>query len=250
MRVLIFEDEALTAERLLRLLAEYNSDIEVIDILESVEHGVKWFRANTMPDLIFMDIQLNDGSCFELFEQVKIEVPVIFTTAYDQYALQAFKVNSIDYLLKPIEYKDLEAAIQKYKKVTSKPAADYAMYMGLLQQINKSYKQRFLVKIGDQLKYVSTNEVAYFVHSEGLVFAYTDSSKRHILDQSIEQIEQLVDPEEFFRINRKIIVKLPAIKQMHRYFNSRLKLQLMPELGEDAIVSRDRVSSFKNWIDR
>lgn len=249
MKVLIFEDEALTAERLVRLLNKYDSEIDIIDILESVDQGVKWFSTNTAPDLIFMDIQLTDGSAFEIFEQVNIDVPIIFTTAYDQYAIQAFKVNSIDYLLKPIDSTDLEKAISKFKKYKATEGSNVDMYKSLLQQITKAYKQRFLVKVGEQLKYVNTSEVAYFVHEEGLVFAYTELNKRYVLDQSIEQIEKIIDPADFFRINRKMIVSLPAIAQMHRYFNSRIKLKLNPDFGDEVIVSRDRVGDFKSWID-
>lgn len=249
MRVLIFEDEALTAERLTRLLNKYNSAIEIIEIIESVKDGVEWFKNNPAPDLIFMDIQLTDGACFEIFEQAEVEAPIIFTTAYDQYAIQAFKVNSVDYLLKPIDFNDLKAAIQKFEKLSIKPDIEKNIYHNLLQQITKSYKQRFLVKVGEQIKYVNADEVAYFMHEEGLVFAYTNV-KRYVLDQSIEQIEKLVDPDGFFRINRKMIVSLSSINQIHRYFNSRLKLKLEPGLEEDVIVSRDRVTDFKNWIDK
>lgn len=249
MRVLIFEDEALTAERLTRLLYKYDSSIEIIEIIESVKYGIEWFRNNPQPDLIFMDIQLTDGACFEIFEQIKVEAPIIFTTAYDQYAIQAFKVNSVDYLLKPIDYKDLQSAITKFEKLSVKSDTEKMIYHELIQQITKSYKQRFLVKVGEQLKYVSANEVAYFTHEEGLVFAYSHA-KRYALDQSIEQIEKLVDPDDFFRINRKMIVSLSSINQIHRYFNSRLKLKVKPDMEEDVIVSRDRVVDFKNWIDK
>lgn len=250
MKILIFEDEHLTAERLLQLLSKYPTEFEVLGVLESVNQGVEWFKNNAQPDLIFMDIQLTDGSSFEIFNEVKIEAPIIFTTAYDQYAIQAFKVNSVDYLLKPIDYSDLELAIQKFEKLLPKPTTDNSLYKELLNQMMKPHKKRFLVKVGEQLKHVNIEDIAYFINDDGLVFMYANSGKRYMLDYTIEQLEKLVDSTAFFRINRKLIIGLNSIDQIHKYFNSRLKLKLQPEIDIDVIVSRDRVNGFKAWLDK
>ncbi|MDA3891666.1 MAG: LytTR family DNA-binding domain-containing protein [Salinivirgaceae bacterium] len=250
MKVLIFEDEPLTGERLVKLLEKYSAEIEVLNIIESVKQGVNWFKSNPKPDLVFMDIQLTDGTSFEIFKEINIDAPIIFTTAYDQYAIQAFKVNSVDYLLKPIDYADLEAAIHKFEKLSPKPETDNSIYKVLLNHMLKPHKQRFLVKIGEQLKHINTADIAYFINDEGVVFAFMQNGKRYMLDYTIEQLDKEVDPLAFFRINRKFIVSLPAINQIHRYFNSRLKLKLKPEIDTDIIVSRERVNDFKAWLDK
>lgn len=247
MRVLIFEDEALSSEQLVRMLSEYDKDIQVLDVIESVKQGIAWFQKNDYPDLVFMDIHLADGSCFELFSSIDIEAPIIFTTAYDQYAIQAFKVNSVDYLLKPIDFDDLATAIDKFKRIGK--LSDNEKVVGILQQITKEYKQRFLVNKGDEIFYVNTEDISYIVYDEAVVFAYTMENKRYMLDQSIEKLSTLLDPSKFYRINRKMIVSLKGISKIHRYFTSRLKLELIPEAPVEAIVSREKVSDFKKWLD-
>jgi two-component system, LytTR family, response regulator LytT len=250
MRVLMFEDEALTADRLIILLKKYDPDIEILAVLESVKQGIKWFQENPNPDLIFMDIHLSDGSSFEIFAEVKINTPIIFTTAYDKYAIQAFKVNSIDYLLKPIDFEELKAAISKFENLKANPLHDIDIYKDFLHQIMKPYKKRFLIKTGEQLKYINTEDIAYFMYDESLVFAYANNSKRFIVDQSIGMLENLLDPDDFYRINRKFIISLKSIAQIHTYFNSRLKLRLTPDIQTDVIVSREKALGFKKWLNK
>lgn len=251
MKVLIFEDEGLTAERLTQLLRRYNPEIEVLDIIESVGKGVDWFENHKAPQLIFMDIQLTDGSCFELFDQVRVEAPVIFTTAYDEYAIKAFKINSIDYLLKPIDFKELSAAIDKFKKLHAKEQkVNPNTYDDLMLDYTTPYKIRFMVKIGDQLKYVNSKEIAYFVSSEGFVSLCTIKGKYLPLEYSLDNLEELLDPAYFFRINRKFIININSIEKIHSYFNSRLKLILKPLPETDVIISRERVASFKKWLNK
>ncbi len=248
MQVLIFEDEILTSEQLIRMLIEYDKKIEVIGVIETVKEGLNWFLNNKNPDLIFMDIHLADGSCFEIFSEIKINVPIIFTTAYDQYAIQAFKVNSIDYLLKPVDFDDLKKAIDKFKSIND--GLNNGQLVTILQEITKSYKQRFLVNKGDKIIFINTTDIAFFMYDESVVFAYTSDSKRYIIDNTIEKITGLINPNDFYRINRKMVVSLKSIIKIHRYFNNRIKLELKPNTPIEAIVSREKVSGFKKWLDK
>ncbi len=249
--ILIFEDEQLSAERLEQLLARLDQNLEVVEVLSSVKQGVAWFKSNPNPDLILMDIHLTDGSCFELFNQVVIDVPVIFTTAYDEYAIKAFKVNSVDYILKPIDFEELVAAFEKFNKYRSQqPQVQSQLIQTLYEQISREgkYKQRFLVKLGEQLKRIESKDIAYFFFEDGLVWANSKSNLKLPMDYSLEQLEQMLDPRVFFRINRKMLIKLESVEKIHTYYNSRLKLVLQPDMGKDIIVSRERVNDFKEWI--
>lgn len=250
MKVLIVEDELPAAKQLNKMLHRFRPQTEVLDVLDSVDAAVHWFSGSPLPDLIFMDIQLADGLSFDIFKQVKVVSPVIFTTAFDQYTLKAFKVNSVDYLLKPIEPTELEAAIVKYEAhYISAPAFDPPMLQQLLQSVHQPvYKSRFLIKLGQQLSFIPTTEIQYFFSSEGLVYLKTQHNKKHLLDQSLDQLQQELDPKQFFRINRKAIICIKSIQKIHPYFNSRLKITVQPKPGFDMIVSRDRVASFKNWL--
>jgi two-component system response regulator LytT len=251
MKVIIFEDEKLTAERLIQLLGKYDPTIDVIDTIESVAGGINWFNQNPDPDLIFMDIRLSDGSCFEFFNNLDIEVPIIFTTAYDEYAIRAFQVNSVDYLLKPIEYDKLDRALKKFEKLSQKnEQLNPAVYKEVYEQIMNKYKKRFLVKIGDQLKQVPTSSISYFFFDSGLVNLVNKEGKIFLLEDSLDKIESFVDPDEFFRINRKFLIHIDSISKISTYFNSRLKLNIVPLPAEDTIVSRNRVQAFKNWLDK
>jgi len=252
MKVLLIEDEFPAAKRLRKLIEQTCPDAEVIEVIDSVEMAVKWLREFETPDLIFMDIQLADGLSFDIFTQVDVESPVVFTTAYDQYTLKAFKVNSVDYLLKPIDVKELEAAVHKYKTLyQSNMEFDSSVLAQLVANISENkYKERFLVKIGQQLTYVSVEDIAYFYSDDGMLYVQTVQHKRHVLDYTLDQLEKMIDSKFFFRINRKIITHLKAIKKIHTYFNSRLKLELDPAIDLDVIVSRDRVGDFKEWLDR
>lgn len=252
LRVLIFEDESLSAEHLVNLIRRYDPTIELLGIIESVKQGIEWLGNHAHPDLLLMDIQLSDGSCFELFKQVRLEMPVIFTTAYNEYAIQAFKVNSVDYLLKPIDFQELQRAFEKFRKQglkrTLNPEQIYdQVYSRLIQ--NSQYKKRLLVKIGEQLKQINTEDIAYFIFNDGMCWAVTFAKNRLPVDYSLEEIEQMFDPDLFFRINRKFIVRPESIEKIHTYFNNRLKLQLRPDPETEVLVSRERVSDFKTWLD-
>lgn len=253
MKILIIEDERPAASRLTKMIKKERGSAEIIEVIDSVETAVKWLGTFETPELIFMDIQLADGISFDIFKQVKVEAPVIFTTAYDQFMLKAFKVNSVDYLLKPIDPEELKAAIEKYEKIyhQEEPSYDSSVIERLVNSIaQKDYKERFLVKIGQQLTYVSVDDIAYFYSEEGMVHAKNNAGKQYILDYTLDQLEKLINPKYFFRINRKFITRLNSIHKIHTYFNSRLKLELLPRIDMDIIVSRDRVNDFKNWLDQ
>lgn len=251
LKVLIFEDESLSAEHLVKLVARYDPSIELLGIIESIKQGIDWFSRNQYPDLLVMDIQLSDGSCFELFKQVKIEIPVIFTTAYNEYAIQAFKVNSIDYLLKPIDFQDLKLAFEKFRRqqkiqLPNTELLFEQIYNKLLQPT--PYKKRLLVKVGEQLKQVQVDDIAYFLFDDGLSWAVTFAKNRLPVDYTLDELEQMMNPKAFFRINRKFIVNPDSIEKIHTYFNNRLKLQLRPDPETEVLVSRERVADFKNWL--
>ena len=253
MKILIIEDEKPAAKRLTKLINQFRPDCMILEVLDSVEGAIEWLETFKSPDLIFMDIQLADGLSFEIFNQTEITSPIIFTTAYDEYALQAFKVNSIDYLLKPIDPDDLEKALMQYAKYheNNHPTNDTASIAQLLQTFaKKEYKERFLIKTGQQLTYLPVENIAYFYSDDGLIFASQKNGKRHNLDYTLDQLTAILNPDDFFRINRKIVIHLQAIQKIHTYFNSRLKLKLIPATELETIVSRDRVSDFKKWLDK
>ena len=255
MKILIAEDESMAAKRLTRLLLEIQPDIEILATLDSVKRVSKWLNENESPDLVFLDIQLADGLSFEIFEKATITAPVIFATAFDEYAIQAFKVNSVDYLLKPINPEDLKKALDKFRqhyqvKEVSQPAFDLSMIERAMTMMTKQYKERFVVKIGEHIKTVDTTDALYFFSQEKATFLQVADNKRFIIDYTLEQVEQLVDPKRFFRINRKYLVSLDAVKDIVTYSNSRLRLILKDTDDMDAIVSRDKVQDFKKWLDR
>lgn len=249
MKIIIFEDERHNAERLIQLLQKCLPQIDVVAIIESVEDGVKWFDNQVgKVDLIFMDIQLSDGNCFELFERRDIQVPIIFTTAYDSFALQAFKVYSVDYLMKPIDVKDLKRAIDKYEyfKLPVNPGVNISK---IAEEFSKRENTRFLGKINNQLIYVKAKDIAHIYFADGLTWATTMTDQKIPLDYSLDQIEKMLDKNLFFRINRKLIIHIDAIKKITTYYNSRFILQLQPAVDVEAIISRERVSGFKAWLE-
>ena len=254
MRVLIVEDEAMAARRLASVLEKLEPGIEILQKLDSVKRVVKWLEENDTPDLIFLDIQLADGISFEIFEKTQVKAPVIFTTAFDEYAIQAFKVNSIDYLLKPIDPEELSTALDKFKERSTPSPAQPAFDMGMIQKamemMTKNYKERFVVKIGEHIHTIATADTAYFFSQEKATYLQTLERNRFIIDYTLEQLEALVDPDRFFRINRKYLVSLEAVKDIVTYSNSRLRLILKHTDDMDAIVSRDKVQEFKRWLDR
>lgn len=251
MRVLIIEDEPQAAARLTSLVHELQPSWSIVANLDSVKRSVAWLKQNTC-DLILMDIQLADGLSFEVFDQVEVKTPVIFTTAYNEYALKAFKVNSIDYLLKPIDKDELVMALKKYSFLNRLPVQDKMMESISLtmQMLTKKYKERFVIKVGEHLKSVEVGEVLFFFSLEKTTFAQTTDGRKHILDFTLDQLDELLDPVRFFRINRKYLVSVQAIKDMINYTNSRLKLVLKTLDDDDVIVARERVQDFKNWLDK
>ena len=252
MRVLIVEDESMAARRLSQLLQKSQPDIEILTTLDSVKRAVKWLGENEA-DLLFFDIQLADGLSFEIFEQVEVNAPIIFTTAFDEYAIKAFKLNSIDYLLKPIDPEELDQALLKYKRQFEKqesPLLNMALIEQAMQMMTKKYKERFVVKIGEHIHTLPVTDTAYFFSQEKATYLQTQEKNRFIIDYTLEQVEQLVDPQRFFRINRKYLVSLEAVKDIVTYSNSRLRLILNHSDDMDAIVSRDKVNDFKKWLDR
>ncbi len=251
MKILIIEDEAPAARRLTQLIKECKPDAEIVEQIDSVEGAIEWCGNNPLPDLAFMDIQLADGLSFEIFESIEVKCPVIFTTAYDEYAIKAFKVNSIDYLLKPIDKNELLNAFKKYDelKANNSPAIDITE---IVKTFNKqqNFKTRFLVKQGQRLIPIDAERIAYFFAEDKLVFMVTEDNHKYIVDYTLEQLEGELDPQHFFRANRKIITSMTAVKDIHLSFNGKLKIYLKPDLkkGEDIFVSRERASEFKNWM--
>lgn len=250
MKVVIVEDELLAAEKLQRLLNQVDSSIEILQVLESVEESVNWFSQNEMPDLIFMDIQLDDGISFEIFDTINIEAPIIFTTAFDEYAIRAFKVNSVDYLLKPIELESLKLAISKFKKVFSEQVNFGTNISKVFEQLSKNYKSRFFIKVGIKFQSVQVKDICSFFVEERNTFLQTQKGKTYDLDNSLEQLQKLIDPKLFFRVNRNYMVNINCIDEIISYSTSRLKLKLKTGTSGDLIISRDKVSEFKRWMDR
>lgn len=250
MKVVIVEDEKLAGEKLERLIQEVQPGTEVLSVLESVEEAVNWFAHNPKPDLIFMDIQLDDGISFEIFDAVKIEAPVIFTTAYDEYAIRAFKVNSVDYLLKPIDKDALKSAFQKFNQLYADSVLFEAKLAKVFEQVSVKYKSRFFIKVGIKFQSIPVEEICSFFVEERSTFLRTITGKTYDLDYSLDQIQKMIDPEIFFRINRNYIVNIHCIDEIISYSTSRLKLKLHQYGKEDIIVSRDKVSDFKDWMDR
>jgi DNA-binding LytR/AlgR family response regulator len=250
MKVVIIEDEKLSAEHLTVLLQKIDSSIAVIQYFDTISTSVMAFKEGLHADLIFMDIHLADGNSFEIFDQTELETPVIFTTAYDNYAIQAFKQNSIDYLLKPIAIEDLQFAMDKYKKQQQSGNKDLVSSIAsAYQQLNKEYKTRFLVKSGQTIDTISIEEIHHFETKESLSFIVTKKGNHHLIDYTLDQLETMLLPKNFFRINRKIILNINAIEKVSTYFNSRLSIATKFLDNEARIVSRDRVNDFKKWLD-
>ena len=252
MKVLIIEDEHLAANRLIDLIKKYDKYIEISAKISSVKKAIKWFKENPEPDLAFMDIQLADGLSFEIFEQCKINCPVIFTTAFDEYAIKAFKVNSVDYLLKPFDYTELANSITKYKTHFNTKSNLVQIQQSQIEEVlnilENNYKSRFVVKVGVHIKSVETKDIAYFYSMQKASYLHTYQNKDYLIDFSLEQIEQLLNPKLFFRINRKYIININSIKDIVSFSNSRLKIILSNCDDEDIIVSREKIAKFKNWL--
>lgn len=250
MTIIIIEDEKPSARLLQRKVEKLG--FQITTLLHSVEEAIHWFRNNSHPDLIFLDIQLSDGLSFEIFDAVEIKSAIIFTTAYDEYALRAFKLNSIDYLLKPIDENDLEVAVNKFKERQPKPepiSLDFETIKRMLANPDvKTYKKRFAIKTGQHLKMVAIDEVECFYSENKGTYLHTLENRTYLLEGTLEQLETELDPKDFFRVSRKFIIPMKAIKDIVVYSNSRLKVILPTYKEEEVIVSRERVSDFKTWI--
>ncbi len=251
MKVIIIEDEKLSAEHLKMLLQRIDADIEVIHFFDSVKSSVKAFQQGITADLLFLDIHLADGLSFEILSQTTIDCPIIFTTAYDDYAIKAFKHNSVDYLLKPVGLNDLQSALVKYKKYNQTIHSTLVENISLAyQQITKQYKQRFLVKMGQTIDSIKTEDAIHFQTQESITFLVTSNGKRFPIDYTLDQLEGLLSPDQFFRINRKVMMNIKSIEKVSTYFNSRLIITTQHLDQEACVVSRDRVNDFKAWLDQ
>jgi DNA-binding LytR/AlgR family response regulator len=252
MRVIIIEDETPAANRLSKLLHSYDEDIEIVKKLDSVESSVAYLNSAENIDLVFMDIQLADGISFDIFEKVNITTPVIFTTAFDQYTLKAFKVNSIDYLLKPIDETELQKSLEKYQQLHQKKGHDFSdKMMRLLQDMNAvKYKERLLIKRGQQLSYLKIENTAHCFADGKLCYAVDFNGTKFLLENNLSQLEEQLQPNNFFRINRHLLVNIETIKKVHTWLGGRLKLEIIPITNVETLVSRERVNDFKEWLGR
>lgn len=253
MKILIIEDELPAAKQLTKMLVQIDPSVSVIETIDSVESSVKWLNTFPTPDAIFMDIQIADGLSFDIFTQVEIACPVIFTTAFDQYAIKAFKVNAIDYLLKPIDEDELSEAVQKIKnrktEMVLPPQYSNDFFKNIYQNSTKQdFKERFLIKTGQSFSSIETSEIAYFFSEEGLTQCLVFNQKKHIIEHPLDELERLLNPKDFFRINRKLILNIKAIQKISPHFNGRLKLELTPPYREEVFVARERVGDFKGWL--
>jgi two-component system, LytTR family, response regulator len=247
MRALIIEDEKLTAERLADLLIKDLPQVELAGMLHSVESAKRWLSKEPEPDLIFVDIELGDGTAFDLLEAQKISSAIIFTTAFDIHAVKAFKYNSVDYLLKPIDPKELKKAVEKYERGN---LADQEPVLEELKRFfNSGFKKRFMVKSGDKLQSIPVEDVNYFFSEDSYTFLLDKEEKKWIIDYSLDDLDEILDPLSFFRLNRRIISNIDSIDTVSSYFNGRLVVKVLPEMNEQIVISRERVKSFKAWLD-
>ncbi len=255
MKILIIEDEPFARAELKRLIKETGREFEVLAEIDTVEESIAWLKSHRQPDLVFLDIQLADGISFDIFRHIHMASPVIFTTAYDEYAIKAFQLNSIDYLLKPVSLEALEQAFKKLDEMqsnlgTGKSPISQDQLEGLLSFSRKNYKSRILLKLGDQLKSVEINTVAYFYAEEDVVFAILKDKSRFIVDYTLNQLENELNPDEFYRITRGCLTHINSVKKVSKYFNSRLIVELEPPAAEKQLVSRVNVPGFLKWLDR
>lgn len=249
MNCFIAEDEKVAAERLSGLIKKYDPSIDISEIVQSVKNAVRWLNTHHPPDLIFMDIQLADGISFEIFEQTVVKTPVIFTTAYDEYTLKAFKVNSIDYLLKPIDQKELKNAIDKFKANNTPVEIPAQVFDNIMFSLTKKFKNKFVMNVGEHIKVFTADDIQCFYSLEKNTFLHNYSGRDYAVNYSLDQLEDLLDPALFFRINRKFIVAFSAIADIISYSNSRLKVKLKSNESDDLIVSREKVQEFKKWLE-
>lgn len=247
--ILILEDEKLNSERLQRLLSQIRPDAKVVGILTSVAKATDWLSENECPDLILMDVQLADGLSFEVFNRVEVSCPVIFTTAYDEYAVKAFKYNSLDYLLKPVDKAELEAVLAQFEQTAQAAQLPQALVEGLLAKIQpKEYRTRFLLPYRDAYRKINVADIAFFYSNLNICHAYLFNGEKVVVPQTLEALEQELEPRNFFRVNRQFIVQASSIEQVQNYFNGKLKLTIK-NAPEEVIVSRTKAPLFKEWLD-
>ena len=249
-RVVIIEDEAYAVKRLQTILSEVAGEMEVVAVLGNIEDAVKWFMDSPAPDLVFMDVHLSDGDCFEIFREIEPSFPVIFVTAYDQYAIRAFRVNGIDYLLKPVKKEEVERSLEKFRglRETDPSGGDYRLLREELGNLSRTYQRRLLIRVGRKITRVEIGEIAYFyAEGKGNVLC-TFSGRQLPVDQSLEEILKILDPAVFYRINRKLIVNADAIEALYAYSRSRIKIGLKPPFHLDVIVSTDKTPGFRQWL--
>lgn len=250
MKVLIFEDETLAADKLEATLRELQPDMQIVSRIKSIGSAVEWLESNPHPDLIISDVRLLDGLCFEIFAKVKVDKPVIFTTAYDQYAIRAFEVNSIDYLLKPVQKEKLETALAKLQIPREPQLPDYNEVLNFIKSNKTSYKSRFMVRLGQRIVAIPSEKIAYFYSENKLSYIVTLDNKKFPIDQPLDELIDHLDPKRFFRANRQFIVAFDAIGEIHPYFKGRIKIVLQPKSDEEVVISSDRSPEFKKWIDQ
>ena len=251
MKTIIIEDENLTARRLESLLHKYDASIQVMAILPSVEEAVNWLESNKEPDLVFMDIHLEDDLAFKIFEKIHLQAPVIFTTAYDEYMIQAFKVNSIDYLLKPINPDELAQALEKFKSLKKQFAnPNMEALLQLMENKGTEYKSRFMITIGTRIRSIETTEIAYFYSEDKLTFMVTKEGQQLPIDFSLDKLTTLLNPRDFFRISRQFLISFSSITQVQAHIKGKLKLELQPKCKFEVLVSGDRMTDFKDWLGR
>jgi DNA-binding LytR/AlgR family response regulator len=251
MKVVIIEDEKLSAMHLATLLKKADAGIQIIQYIDTVKTSIELFHQGLSCDLLFMDIHLADGISFEIFNHFNLDTPVIFTTAYDQYAIQAFKQNSIDYLLKPVSLQDVQFSLNKFGQQQQRINKQLIeTFENTYKDRSNKYKTRFLVKAGERIDTIPTSDIHHFTTKDGFSFLVTHTGKRYIIEYSLEQLENILEPNDFFRINRKIIIHIQAIEKVNPYFNSRLSVIANNVEGEAQVVSRERVADFKKWLDK
>jgi DNA-binding LytR/AlgR family response regulator len=254
MNVVIIEDEHLIARRITDLLGQIDPGINVLASIDTVKRACEWFSQNEKPDLVFMDIQLADGLSFDIFDLVKIDAPVIFITAYQEYAIKAFKVNSVDYLLKPVSEEDLRLALGKYKRYftfqDSAPKIGSDLIKSIREMISKPHKSRFMIKVGDHIKSVDVEDILYFYSQQKGTFLHTIDNRNYAIDYTLDKLSELLNPETFTRINRQYITSHKAIKELITLSGSKLKVRLQDSDDDQVYISRERLSTFKEWLDR
>jgi len=252
MNVLIIEDEESAFNKLKCILLDIDSSINIVSWLQSVEQSIRWFKSNNAPDLIFLDIQLSDDLSFKIFEAVQVKCPIIFTTAFDEFAIKAFELNSIDYLLKPITSNNVEKSLEKYQSRLNIIQNPYDKLIVDLKNIanNHSYKERFLVNKRDELVVILTADISYFYKDSDTTYIVLESGNRFSIKSSLEELIEVLNPEKFYRINRQFIVSINAISKITLWFKGKLKLQLKPEFDNTIFVSREKSTDFKNWMNK